>query len=150
MVFRVTGAYETRTKLTITLPYTGTGDPAFTPDGDPIKGADPVTIALPFFNYMPLPELKELMRAAADIDARELSDEYNVFDRQRDSILAALRPFVADDTYKVVESLTIGELTDINQEWTRISAIPLGESPASAGSSKSTQRRSSTTSSVQA
>lgn len=148
MAFRVTGAYETRTKIDITLPYTETGEPAFTPKGDPIKGVEPVELSLPLYNYMPRDELKELMRSAAEIDERELTDDYTIFDRQRDSILASLRPFVSDEAFTVLEGLTIGELVDINQEWTRQSAIPLGESSASNGSSTSTRRRSNTTSSV--
>src|SRR5512139_485788 len=146
-MFRVTGAYETRTKIEIVLPYTDTGDPAFTPEGEPIKGADPVTIALPLFNYMPIAELKQLMKATAEIDDRELTDDYNMFDRQRDSILESLRPFITADQYAAAERLTIGELVDINREWTQRSAAPLGESSASNGSSTTTRRPSKQTSS---
>lgn len=150
MAFRVTGAYETRTKAEFLLPYTESGEPAFTEDGEPIKGAEPVTVSLPLYNYMPMPELKALMKAAEEIDKRELTDEYNAFDRQRDSILESVRPFVTEEKFKIVEQLTIGELVDINTEWSRQSAIPLGESSASNGSSKSTRRQSNTTSSVSA
>jgi hypothetical protein len=148
MAHRITGAYEHRTKIDIILPYTEAGEPAFTDDGDPVKGAEPVTVTLPRYNYMPMDELKSLMKAAEEVDKRALSEDYNIFDRQRDSVLESLRPLVDDTQYKVLHSLTIGELVDLNQEWSRQSETPLGESSASNGSSKSTRRPSSTTSSA--
>lgn len=146
-MFQVTGANSRRTKIEIGLPIDATGNPVFDDNDNPIKGRDPVILVLPRYNYMSFDQLKELMKLGAEIDARELTDDYTVMDRGRDAILAQLQPFVDAETLTVLAGLTLGELTEINDEWTRASNVPLGESLASAGSSKNMQRPSNTTSS---
>lgn len=141
MAFRVTGAYQDKTRVEIELPYDKNGDPAFDHKGNPIKGAEPVTLVLPRWNYIGFDALKQLMAATEDIEKRELAADYTILDRQRDSILASLRPVVDDDEFRLLEQLTIGELAEINTEWSARSQETPGESSASAGSLKSTQRR---------
>src|SRR5512139_3119360 len=97
MAFQVTGANSRRTKIEIALPVDAGGSPVFDEDANPIKGRQPVTLTLPRYNYMSFDQLKELMKLGAEIDSRELSDEYTVMDRGRDAILAQLRPFTDDD-----------------------------------------------------
>ncbi len=138
---RVTGAYESRTKVEIQLPYDKNGDPAFDEHGKPIKNAEPVTIVLPLWNYMPRDQLKELIRLGAESDATQVDDPADMIDKQCDSILAQLRLFVDDDQYLLLEQMHYGELLEINAEWTARSQETLGESRASASSSTSTQRR---------
>lgn len=141
MASRVIGAYENSTRVEIPLAYDKNGDPAFEPDGKPVKGVEPIVLALPRYTFMPRAKLKLIVAAAAEIDARELSDDYTVFDRQRDSILSSVQPFVDDDVYTILEGMSIGELVQINEKWSGESSEPLGESSASAGSSTSTRRR---------
>jgi hypothetical protein len=142
MASRITGAYETRTKIDIQLPYDKNGDPAFDKDGKPLKNVEPVTITLPLWNYMPRDQLKELIRVGAEHEAQQVDTPADVVDKQCDGILASLRLFVDDDQYLLLEELRYGELLEINATWTNASQeTTLGESRASAASSMSTQRR---------
>lgn len=143
MVFRVTGAYEDKTRVEIELPYDKNGEPAFDHAGKPIRGMHPVVLVLPRWNYMSLDQIKALMRAAEEVEKRETGDQYEMLDRQRESILISLRQVVDDDEYALLEQLTLGELGQINTEWSTKSneSLTLGESSASVGSSMSTQRR---------
>lgn len=140
----ILGPNDKRTKVTITLPFTESGDPAFDEHGKAVGGREPVKFTLPRFDFMPRPQFKAMM---ATIDELSKGDGGSEQDRAYDIILATLRPFVDDTVYQLLSEQPMGVLEQISTDWNEASSVPLGQLRGSTSSSKSTKGRSTTTSS---
>ncbi len=148
MAVRIFGSNSRRTKVELELPVDENGDWAFDEDDKPIKGKTPVVITLPRFNFLPFDDLKALQDAVSEVEDREVSDDFDQNEKSKQIALASLKPFLTDTQLELVDNFELGVLEQISQEWARQSAMPLGESSASNGSSKNTRRPSNTTSSA--
>ena len=140
----IIGPNDKRTKVTITLPFTESGESAFDENGKPVGGREPVAFVLPRFDFMPRPQFKAMMKTIDDITANK-DESVSEHDRSYEVILATLRPFIEDTVYDLLGEMPMGVLEQISTDWNEASSIPLGELRGSTSSSKSTKGRSGTT-----
>lgn len=132
----ILGANHRSTRIEIVLPVDSSGRYAFDEEGKPIKGLVPVEFTVPRFDCMSRDEFKLLNKELADIDER-LDDDGDALSPQERGIqvvLAMVRPFVDDDTLKVVEGLHLFELEQIAERIQDGSKITVGELLASTSS----------------
>ena len=100
-------------------------------------------LALPRLDFIDEAELDEIQSAIEALDP-----ELAAHRAQRQAYLIQLKPFCTEQQYEAVEKLKLGELTQITDNWTKRSALPLGEYLASDDSStENTGRPSRRTSS---
>lgn len=142
----ILGPNDKRTKVTITLPFTESGDAAFDENGKPVGGRTPVEFTLPRFDFMPRPQFKAMMATIDEITSAK-DDDRSEHDRSYEVILATLRPFIDDTVYDLLSEMPMGVLEQISTDWNEASSVPLGQLRGSTSSSKSTKARSTTTSS---
>jgi hypothetical protein len=142
----IIGPNDKRTKVTVTLPFTADGEAAFDENGKPVGGRTPVEFVLPRFDFMPRPQFKEMMATIEALTAGT-DDTRSEHDRSYDVILATLKPFVDEGTYRILEDQPMGVLEQISTDWNEGTSIPLGQLRASTSSSKTTKARSASTSS---
>lgn len=132
----ILGANHRSTRIEIVLPVDAAGSYAFDENGKPIKGSTPVAFTVPRFDCMSRDQFKELNKQLADID--ELQDEdgepLSPQERGIQVVLAMVKPFVDEETLKVVEGLHLFELEQIAEAIQEGSKITVGELLASTNS----------------
>jgi hypothetical protein len=110
----------------------------------PIKGRRPLKFSVPRFDFIPDDEAEEMEKEIEALGTETMSlRKYT-----RTVALLMLKRFVSEKDYKVLETLLVAQLDQIQQEWRENSQVSLGESEASENSStESTEAQSDTTSS---
>jgi hypothetical protein len=109
----------------------------------PIKGRKtPLVLKVPRFDF-----IDEAQHDAIQAGIEGIDESLIIRKKQRLVTLAMLKPFLSAADYKVCDGLVVGQLNLIQANWSQQSAISLGESLASAGSStENTEAHSPSTS----
>lgn len=135
-------------------------DRIYVPFTIPQKNREPLVFKVPRRDFQAPEEVKTLQWLMSELDVdedklRELVDLDTELNRvvaiEKACFLLALKPHVTAEQFEQLRNCSFGQLRFINDRWNEQSRVTLGEYWASAGSSKaSTPRPSSTTSSAEA
>jgi len=132
----IIGANRRETRIEVQLPVDIHGEYAFTEDGKPVRGKQPVVLQLPRFDCMTRDQFKAINKDLAEIEKQKDDDgnDLSPQDKSYQIVVAMLRPFVGEDELKVIQGLHLFELEQIAETVQEASTISVGELLASTNS----------------